>query len=346
MKPTLSQLRTFIGNPAVYATQRADGGYTPVRERLSDKVLRDHLNEKVTVGTYMGTRTEAGISVTGSLCIDVDTGFETDAEELREALLKLRVPSPCIGIEFSGKKGYHVWVLFPYPVVNNHARRLGRAALALASMPMSTELYPRQDDIPEFTKKGDPGLGNLVKLPGGVHRVSGKRNDLITEVPRPMTVSEWGAVVGALPPEVTARSSYTGENRFPCIEDIQQEGVQEGARNTSLTHLAAMLRRAGVTQDFVEVIVRAVNERGDPLDDDELGDILRSNSGPLCDQLGQPCGDLCLKQRMKGLKDYPGQLRGAAVGEKVVVTVEARKGDELTLAHSDVSKMRGVLKDG
>jgi hypothetical protein len=344
VKPTLSQLRRFVGNPDAYAVQGESGRWRPVRESLTDAVLEAHLAQTITVGTYIGHKPAyaRGATVARTLCLDIDSGSTLDAAAYRVALLGLGVPAASIGVEFSGRKGFHVWVLVDALVPNSQLRRLGRAAQATVGEPV--EIYPKQDEVKD--------LGNLVKLPGGVHQVTGKQNNFVygSRVPRPMSAAVWDELVKTFPPEVAARTAaYVEEVRFPCLASIQEEGVQEGSRNISLVHLGVMLRRAGLTSENVALVLARTNEKGQPVDDEELEGILRQSSqtGPLCSQLPaeRHCGDLCLLSRLRGLRDFPGQLRGAAVGEKVVVTMAERRGNDVFLEHSDVAKMRGVLKD-
>jgi hypothetical protein len=76
-------------------------------------------------------------------------------------------------IEFSGGKGYHFWFLFSRPVPAAAARRLltGLAGAVSADLSaFSLEVFPKQDRL------SGKGLGNLVKLPLGVHRMSGRRS--------------------------------------------------------------------------------------------------------------------------------------------------------------------------
>lgn len=76
-------------------------------------------------------------------------------------------------IEFSGGKGYHFWFLFSRPVPAAAARRLLNGLAGAVSGDLtafSLEVFPKQDRL------SGKGLGNLVKLPLGVHRMSGRRS--------------------------------------------------------------------------------------------------------------------------------------------------------------------------
>jgi hypothetical protein len=354
MKPTVAQLRRLVGNPAAYAVQQDDGSWRPVREPLTDFVLADHLKGLFTVGTYIGHRrtfetVHDGAGPTGvgeetvarTLVFDVDSGDEDEVSRILEALATLGLSEYCWGTETSGRKGWHIWVLLARGVPASDLRRFGRAVLALAGV--VCEVNPKQDEVRD--------LGNLVKLPGGVHRVTGNTAEFVDRVPTPLPVAVFERLLGNLPPEVRAQSSAPSETRFPCMEDIQTWAVEEGGRNIQLFHLATLLRRGGVSDSYVDYIVRDVNERcSPPLDNSELDVLVESSktSGPLCHLLPEErqCGELCIKARTKGLYTRPGQLRHAAAGENVVVTVESNDGQTVTFAHDDVSTAKAKIRRG
>lgn len=336
IKPTLSQLRRFIGNPGVWAAQNSGGEWHPRRHPLTDRVLTRHMQHVETVGTYIGHSTPEG-TVARTLCFDIDNGSLPDAEAIEAALLDLGFPKATYGTEFSGMKGYHVWVLLQEYRPSHELRRVGRAVLALASV--QCEVYPKQDEVRD--------LGNLVKLPGGLHRVTKKPNDFVNNVPRPLPVASWAQLLERFPPEVRARQ-HSADSRFPCMTAISA-GVAEGGRNNQLYHLAVMLRRAGVADEFVDMIIAQVNERCQPpLEDVELEGSLESSrtGGPICGQIPEDkhCGDLCLLARTAGLYARPGQLRHAADGENVVVTLLSRKGSMIEFSHDDVGRMKAQLR--
>ena len=134
------------------------------------------------------------------------------------------------------------------------------------------------------------------------------------------------------------------------MDAILSEGVEEGGRNNQLFHLATMLRRAGLTHEYVVQVIESVNEKGDPLDPYELETILQAaeNSGPICDQLPteRQCGELCIKAKTSGLYTRPRQLRNARVGENVVVTVLGHTDNIVEIGHDDLEQAKGVLRDG
>jgi hypothetical protein len=351
MQVNIAQLKRLVGNPDAYAKQNPDGTWTPVREPLTQSVLEGHLRQAYTVGTYVGHKMEdeelgGDGQWTGAhtLVLDFDSGEEArdQAQQAKNALVKLGLTPAHVGIEFSGRKGYHVWVVLTEDRPNAELRRVGRAALAVAGLPLSTEVFPKQDEVRD--------LGNLVKLPGGKHQVTGKLCAFEGAVPMPVPPVVWQRLFDALPEEQTARHSGPVQNRFPCLSIIQ-EGVEEN-RNIQLFHLAAMFRRHGAEDDLVRTILQHVNEQGDPLDDSELEGIVRNSahSGPICQQLPgdveSACGEYCIKQRTSGLYTRPGQVRHASEGECVVVRVKSREQGVVQFEHDDIDVAKGRMTDG
>jgi hypothetical protein len=182
-------LQAFSGRENVYARQwwneSGEGGYSPVREPLSFRVVRQHLLGSITVGVYV-VRLDDTVNF---LAFDLDIAKRAlraarsnlaEARRLRELaareslamqarLAELGVPSL---LEDSGYKGRHLWVLFERPVEAVVARQFGSLFLARhrpSAGELSVELFPRQ-----ATTQG--GVGNLIKLPLGIHRRTGRRS--------------------------------------------------------------------------------------------------------------------------------------------------------------------------
>lgn len=332
---TVQQLQRLLGNPQAYALQQEDGTYKPVRNTITNELLRQHLKGEVTVGTYVNIGDKARFVV-----FDIDSGSQDEAGAVAVAAAELGVPDYAIGLEASGKKGYHVWVVLQDWREASELRRFGRAVLALSGV--KCEVFPKQDEVRD--------LGNLVKLPGATHRVTGKKAEFISAVPRPLPVKAWERdVVPQLPEEVAgARKAGHSDSRFPCMDHIQS-GVSEGGRNIQLFHLSTMLRRAGLSDENTELVLRHVNEQCDPpLDEYELQALLESSShsGPLCDQLPEErqCGELCIRARTAGLYTRPRQLRYAGEGENVVLTIGHRTGRTIVFEHDDLQTAKGVLR--
>lgn len=210
-----------------YDAARDRGGYSPVPAALGPAALRRHLDGRQTLGVYLLRADD-----TVRFCVlDLDArrtalaeaaGQADRVQSLAEALDAAgrelgahltRLDLPWL-YEDSGHKGRHLWMFFDSPVAAGTARDFGRAVLATAPElddRLSIEFFPKQAHA---TGKG---LGNLVKLPLGVHRVSGRRAlllnsegvveqrpfELLRAVQRVPShqLREMGRAVGAIPSE-------------------------------------------------------------------------------------------------------------------------------------------------
>jgi len=181
-------MEIFRGRPDVFARQWYDEetdtqGYVPVRRPMLASDVQEHLKGNKTYGIYLldqDSRAWVGV-------IDVDlvpslrgrklTRDEYDRRTREETYLVERLSElsseeglPCVA-EFTGGKGYHFWYPFEDPVPAASVRAALRAVVSKIEGDLSCfqlEVFPKQDTL------SGKGLGNLVKLPLGVHRGTGK----------------------------------------------------------------------------------------------------------------------------------------------------------------------------
>jgi len=158
----------FIQRKDTYAIQE-EKGYFRTAEEITPAILISHLNGQKTIGTYQFAQNNKVKWV----CFDYD-GEKLD-EQLWQAKrlyekLKEKGYSPLL--EFSGKKGYHIWI-FCEEVDGASAKYWAEEISSIPGCQVH-EIFPKQEKI-------DDGYGNLVKLPLGVHRVSEKRSVFLNE---------------------------------------------------------------------------------------------------------------------------------------------------------------------
>ncbi len=179
----------FAGREDCFARQWADkqsdkSGYTPVRRSMTVEDLEDHLSGRKTYGIYL-LRKDARVH-TAVIDADLAKAFRTNPPKKAGDIVRrdraylfsrIREISVEMGMspvaEFSGGKGYHFWFLFESPIPAAKARQAAGAVIGRIEKDLEAfnlELFPKQDG---FTGKG---LGNLVKLPLGVHRLTGKQS--------------------------------------------------------------------------------------------------------------------------------------------------------------------------
>jgi hypothetical protein len=178
----------FSGREDCFARQWADraegkSGYVPERRPFGPAELEEHLAGRRTYGIYL-LQADARVR---TAVLDADLAMKFRQPKLtaddKRAVLRERQylvrriieVSQTAGarplIEFSGGKGFHFWYFFDPPLAAGEARRFldrVRAAVAGDLQAFDIEVFPKQDAL------SGKGLGNLVKLPLGLHRLTGK----------------------------------------------------------------------------------------------------------------------------------------------------------------------------
>lgn len=180
-------LRLFQGRQDCFARQWADRskgaqGYVPVRRPLEDRDVLDHLQGRRTYGIYLlqkDSRVRLGVldaDVVSKLRSTTLTPQQRGLLRREQRYLLTRLPElgreaglPCLA-EFSGGKGFHFWYFFREPVEASLVREALQALTRRIQPDLSCfqlEVFPKQDRL------AGKGLGNLVKLPLGIHRLTG-----------------------------------------------------------------------------------------------------------------------------------------------------------------------------
>lgn len=204
----MSFVHTFAGREGVHARQwvRRERdvlrvGYAPVQAPLTPTLARAHLAGKITLGSYPirqdGTVTWAVVDIdltrkaldaarTHADVAQMRAALATATHQARDQLDALGLPTMTID---SGYKGRHLWLLFAQPLPGDLVHRFGRELLRALNPPalVHLEFFPKQGRVAE------DGLGNLVKLPLGVHLRTGKRCVLLDRAGEPAT-DQWAAI--------------------------------------------------------------------------------------------------------------------------------------------------------
>jgi hypothetical protein len=277
--------RKFVQREDCYPLQlKANGGgYTVMREELTDDVILAHLRGERTIGLYGSPD-----STTKWLCIDIDDLDENAVKEVQNHVRRFGIPYLT---EFSGKKGYHIWVFFDKSYPNKIARALSQA------FALQNEVFPKQDGL-------RPGkLGNLVKAPLGVHQVTGNwclfldkdlkpekdQYGVLEKAPsiNPITILQntlpelWKQIISGNPDDGQPMSMSLGVS-VPIIKDCVRNAILEGTRNGSRNRvghvIASELRRLGLERDQAAIILAAFwnPENEEPLGAGEIQVILNS----------------------------------------------------------------------
>lgn len=227
-------LQAFAGREDLHARQWASrdgrGGYTPVYKPLTPRLIQGHLVGNETLGVYC-LRAD-GTSQFMVLDLDITKATLEQAlvnadfaQQVRQDLLsttqKLEQYCKDLGlsplIENSGYKGRHLWVFFEQPMPAEIVHTLGQLFLRKVhdQIPgtLHLEFFPKQPNL--NTKKK---LGNLVKLPLGIHQKSGRRSFFMQSTGE--TVSQWDRHLAEMP-----RASH--QQLCDLIENLKGEDLPE-----------------------------------------------------------------------------------------------------------------------
>lgn len=282
--PTDAQLVRFLtlfsGREGVYARQwyspTGESGYTPIREPLTVAVARNHLLGNHTVGVYP-LRVDDTVNF---VAFDIDVPKYILSRSISDAVLwekairavhqvarRLMDAGAAHGIlvylEDSGFKGRHAWVFLEQPLPAKVARRFAALLAAQLGPPPSEvnlELFPKQTAV-----RGE-GLGNLIKLPLGVHRRTGRRSLFLTAqgepLPDPLGFLE---EIKAIP----KRDVFAFLQRVSPTPEIRPE-VPGAAGRVERAGEAARKPQAEASEDQPPWEARAVAEEYDLERDEEV----------------------------------------------------------------------------
>jgi len=194
----------FVGRSDLYAVQQADGSYRPVRRRLTDALLVDHLAGDVSLASYFGQG-----HWTYQVCLDSDrAGGLLELNRLAYWLL-LNGLHPILE---DSRRGGHLWLCLDAPVPAALARHalLGvcHAARLDTSAGAGLDLFPKSEHL------APAQIGNPVRLPLGIHRKTGQRYPLVrrgTWAPVALTFGDALAYVARVPLTTPAQIAALAE---------------------------------------------------------------------------------------------------------------------------------------
>lgn len=183
-------LDLFAGREDCFARQWANKpegkqGYVPVRRPMDFGDAEEHLAGRKTYGIYL-LKSDSTVRL-AVMDVDLDAKFRDRKLKADEKRLLKREFTYLVSrlkeeakkadlsplLEFSGGKGFHFWFFFSSPVAAGRARQiLGslKAGIAPDLSAFNMEVFPKQDHL------SGKGYGNLVKLPLGIHRLTGKKS--------------------------------------------------------------------------------------------------------------------------------------------------------------------------
>ena len=289
--------RRVRGRGDVYARQwhdfrRERTGYQPVRAPLTREVLQRHVEGKVTVGQYL-LHEDSTVSFA---VIDLDPSAECLARmrveggaasplgdpAMREYCTRILQTAGVAGLaplaEDTGGKGLHIWFFFAPRITARSARSMMRDLLVRAGpQPPSirVEIFPKQDHL------SGKGLGNLVKLPFGVHQATQRRSRILDralvpipdedapgrlQLSDPSAVAAWAnakvrPLRGPVPgPGDSAKASGDPETPEIGFRDIRSEVAAQLAEIAPETKAREAFERVVTGCPVVRELVRIAHE--------------------------------------------------------------------------------------
>jgi P4 family phage/plasmid primase-like protien len=260
----------FKGRTDDFAEQIETGKYHRLGRRMEDKDIGDHLSGSKSYGMYL-------ISPENNTCwhtvIDIDVLDEAVLKKVIEAVLYIGIERKQILVEFSGGKGYHIWIGFENAVEASKARNLGQIVLTLTKIKEKVEIFPKQERIEK------DGYGSLIKLPLGIHKKAGKSSYFLDNDLKPIErwqdylkavkkvdnrqvesiLKQFGDVIVDKP--VISKNEH---QNLPCFKSIMETGVSEGKRDNIAFKLAIYLKNQGITPGLILTMLREWNKQNKP----------------------------------------------------------------------------------
>ena len=187
-------LQTFAGREDTYGREELDARtkrmVEQIPEPLTEDVIRNHLKGTCTVSTYI----QRPNLTAKYLVIDIDISKKALLQEGMEQALAFYLPQAAqsaaellktlahLGLkgylEYSGFRGYHVWIFFTEWIPTRYIHMLTdiiHEQWNPSSPEISVEYFPNKSRI----RNDSPGQS--LKLPYGIHLRTGKRSMLLTD---------------------------------------------------------------------------------------------------------------------------------------------------------------------
>lgn len=181
-------LELFQGRENIWAKQWVSrnglSGYSPQHERLSEEIIKKHISGEITAGVYVIhlDNTVSFFALDLDIKKDVLEEARSSPEKAREIKHMVQQTTRLLSkemskffdfaLEFTGGRGAHFWFFLEEPEEAKLIWEFGEVLKSylkdFVPVELSIEFFPKQ---PKAEK-----LGNLIKLPLGIHRATGIRS--------------------------------------------------------------------------------------------------------------------------------------------------------------------------
>lgn len=166
VKSVAKLLLDIFGTNPYYAQARSVAGemtYTPIRQPLTEEILQQHLEGKITLGAYQLNAE----NMVNFVAWDVDSLDRVTARSYAEKIIQQLQDLP-YAVEESGGKGYHILIFLTEPMPAQRAKQIVEFVRDTAGIPKTgsshVETFPKQSKL---TKTAP--MGSLLKIPLGMH---------------------------------------------------------------------------------------------------------------------------------------------------------------------------------
>lgn len=227
-----------IPGGSMFVPRHKDGTYLKLRNTM----LYSHLRGKYAVAVFAGARSSRFMS------FDVDGGGEEAVRRLLDAMEELGMERKYTHVSLSGKKGYHVDILFDEPVYTTELQKFYGNVLNRAGL---------DHRAVEFR----PTANAAVKLPLSVHGETGnicwyvdretlepvKRLDYILEI-QPYRREAFMRITASMQRCAgTDAGPITAKSRIPAA--FTETLIEPGTRHNAMVYLAVCSRYSGDSEE-------------------------------------------------------------------------------------------------
>ena len=181
--------RRFVQRWDIHCQQLPDGRYISINQPMTVDHLAAHLRGEITLGTYvLDPQSQAKFMV---LDADDDAKFQ-ELMALAERLPREEAPAY---LEIS-RRGGHAWFFFEKAVAGGLARAFGQGLLAAHHL-SDMEVYPKQGSLKS-------GPGSLIRMPFGIHQLTGKRYGFVSPAGDPISPTLRGQIQALSFPQIVS----------------------------------------------------------------------------------------------------------------------------------------------
>ena len=198
-RPALVLAQRFVQRWDLHAHQLDNGRYVCVHEPLNVSHLFAHLRGEITLGSYLLDQE----SRARFLVLDAD---DVQSWEQLGHLARALAEEDVLSYLERSRRGGHLWLCLAEAVAGREVRAFGQGLLA-AHQVEAVQLYPKQDQLAD-------GPGSLIRMPFGVHRLTGRRYGFYTADGSPLAPTIREQIHALKTPETVPGAAFEAYRSF------------------------------------------------------------------------------------------------------------------------------------